>query len=63
MAIEPTNPCTLACVGFAASSQQEQNKHQKIEDRRQYCKETAMFMLGNANAIAEVIVSALAPNL
>jgi predicted TIM-barrel fold metal-dependent hydrolase len=46
-------------IGFAASSKEEMNKHQKIEDRRNYCKETALFMLGNANAICEVIVSGL----
>jgi predicted TIM-barrel fold metal-dependent hydrolase len=46
-------------IGFAASSKEEQDKHQKMEDRRQFCKETALFMLGNANAVAEVIVSGL----
>jgi predicted TIM-barrel fold metal-dependent hydrolase len=46
-------------IGFASASKEEMSKHQKIEDRRQYCKETALFMLGNANAIAEVIVSGL----
>jgi uncharacterized protein len=46
-------------IGFAASSKEEMSQHQKIQDRRQYCKETALFMLGNANAIAEVIVSGL----
>ena len=46
-------------IGFAASNDKEERKHQKMEDRRVYCKETALFMLGNATAIAEVIVSGL----
>ena len=46
-------------IGFAASNDKEERKHQKMEDRRQYCKETALFMLGNATAISEVIVSGI----
>jgi predicted TIM-barrel fold metal-dependent hydrolase len=46
-------------IGFAASSREEESQHQKVQDRRQYCKDTAMFMLGNAAAISEVIVSGL----
>ena len=31
-----------------------------MEDRRQYCKETALFMLGNANAVANLAVRDIA---
>lgn len=46
-------------IGFSAATKEEMTKHQRIADRGRYCKETVLFMLGNADAICEVIVSGL----
>jgi predicted TIM-barrel fold metal-dependent hydrolase len=46
-------------IGFAAQEEQETKAHQKMVDRARYVKETALFMLGNATQVAEVITSGL----
>lgn len=46
-------------IGFSSATKDEMTKHQKVADRGRYCKETVLFMLGNAEAICEVIVSGL----
>lgn len=46
-------------IGFSSVAKDEMAQHQKIKDRGTYCKETVLFMLGNAEAICEVIVSGL----
>ena len=46
-------------IGFSSSSTEEMTTHQKVKDRPAYCQETVLFMLGNAKAICEVILSGL----
>jgi predicted TIM-barrel fold metal-dependent hydrolase len=46
-------------IGFSSRPTEKVTHLEKVADRGQYCKDTTLFMLGNAEAICEVIVSGL----
>src|SRR5580704_2957426 len=46
-------------IGFSSRPKAKVTELEKVADKGDYCKDTVLFMLGNAEAICEVIVSGL----